>query len=63
MDASRSKKPLSGQFDLSRRLPGLEPAFGDADSTPFTELNLFFNIGMRTWAVVRDGDASEGPGT
>lgn len=58
-----SQKPLPGQFDLSCRFSGFESALGHTDSAPFSKLNFFFNIGMWTWTVMRNRDASECAGT
>lgn len=60
MHANQSQQSLSGQLNLSSRLAGLEPALRYTDSAPFSKLDLFFNIGVLAWAVLRDRDASEG---
>lgn len=63
MHANSSQKALPGQLDLTCRLASFESALRHADSTPLSQFDFFFNIGVWAWTVVGNGDACEGSGT
>lgn len=58
--AKTSQKALTSQLNLSCRLASPESAPGNTDRASFSKFNFFFDVGVRTWAVVREGNAGEG---
>jgi hypothetical protein len=63
INLDESQDTLPSQFDFARCFTGLKSSLRDTDSTSLAKLDLIFVIGVCTWAMMREMNASKGTGT